>query len=929
MAWRVLFLVSLLTWSPACGDDSGPAGPYDSIDIDETIDADGLDGPVDIVRDRFGVPHIYATTVNDVAFGQGYVIASDRLPQMDLFRHFAAGTVAELFGALEQEQIDTDLEMRMHRMRPLAQETWDSISSSSDPGDQEMAAFLNRFSDGVNHYLQQLRDGERTMDTSVSVWFDPGRTEPWTPVDCLAIGRLQAWNLSYSDAAIRETETYELAKQRFDDADPGTNPERAARTGAFFDLYAFQPMDTTATVDDFPSAQARDRGNAQRPRVPLSLLAKVRKTLEPKKVGRFVMRDPRNGSNNWVVGPQHAGGDVLLANDPHLQLSSPSIFYLNHLTVPGELDITGITFPGIPGVILGHNDHVAWGATTANHDVSDFYLETVVPCATGGGDCVVFDGGQVAIETWDETIKVGALGTIVDEFTATYERVPHHGPIIPEIADHDLVPRTAAQAISVRYTGHQATNELRAFYRMWRAKSVDEAMTAFESFEFGAQNFVLIDDQGNIGWTTHALLPKRSDGCFTFDQTTNPGGVAPWFVLPGDGSCEWQGFFASENIPHAVNPSKGYLVTANADPIGSIGDGDPLNQPTVEGHLLYVGSRDYAQGYRAGRITRRIQSLIASGSPLTGGDMESVQSDTFSNYGDAMTPHIVAAVAKLTEEVASPGSHPSISDYASVLSPTDVGRLEAASARLASWTFETTAVPTGAGQIADSSATVIFNAWATYFIRNSVGDEASLMGRGVGSDTANAAFRLFERSDQLVTGISVDTGEALLCDSLDTPEVESCTYMALFSLAQALAWAGSEFNSTDMDEWWWGDLHRLTLEALVPADELNVPPPGEPAPNAGGYPRPGDNFSVDASSPGFGDRFFEYGHGPAMRHVTTWTPGGAPRTRIALPGGQINDRNSGHFRDLMDDYWSINQYFELPWSTDEIIEQAESRWRLR
>jgi len=929
MVWRALLTSLLILVSAACGDDAGPAGPYDSLDIDETIAADGLSGPIDVVRDRFGVPHIYATTVEDVAFGQGYVIAADRLPQMDLFRHFASGTVAELFGALEQEQIDTDLEMRMHRMRPIAEETWAEITGSSDPGDIEMAAFLTRFSDGVNHYMQQLRDGERQMDNAVAVWFDPHRTEPWTPVDCLAIGRLQAWNLSYSDRAILETESYELSKQRFDDADPGTQPEHFARAGAFFDLFAFQPMDTTTTIDGFAGGSARVVDKTQRPKVPLSLLAKVRNTLTPKKVGRFVMRDPRNGSNNWVIGPEHAGGDVLLANDPHLQLSSPSIFYLNHLTVPGELNITGITFPGIPGVILGHNEHVAWGATTANHDVSDFYLEEIVPCTSGGGDCVLFDGGEVAIESWTETVDVGALGTIVDTLEVTYERVPHHGPIIPEIADHDLVPRTSNNAISVKYTGHTPTNELRAFYLLWRTKSVAEAQTAFESFGFGAQNFVIVDDQGNIGWTTHALVPKRSDGCFTFDQTTNPGGVAPWFVLPGDGSCEWEGYFSAENIPQAVNPAKGYIATANADPIGGIADGDPLNQPTVEGHLHYIGSRDYAQGYRVGRITRRIDSLIASGTPLTSMDMESIQADTFSNYGDAMTPHILAAVQKMTEEAASPGTHPNISTYVSGLNPTDIARLEAAAARLDEWTGETTAVPTTATEIADSSATVLFNAWATYFIARSVGDELNLMGRGVSSQTANAAFRLLERSDDLVTGLSVDTGEALLCDSLSTVEIESCTQLIIVALFQAVTWASGEFNSTDMDNWWWGDLHRLTLEALVPADELNVPPPGEPEPTKGGYPRAGDNFSVDASSPGFGDRFFEYAHGPAMRHVTAWTPGGQPRTRIALPGGQINDRDSGHFRDLMDDYWSVNEYFDLPWSTDEIISNAETRWRLK
>ncbi|HUH04656.1 MAG TPA: penicillin acylase family protein, partial [Kofleriaceae bacterium] len=610
----------------ACGGD-GDSGPYSGIAPSVTIDGHGLSAQVDMVRDGFGVPHIHARTMEDLAFAQGYVMAADRLPQMDLFRHFATGTIAELFGALDQDQIDTDLEMRLHRMKPLAEETWAALETSAEARDQEIAAFLLRFSDGVNQYLAELQRGQHVLDSAVGVWFDASRAAPWTPVDSLAIGRLQAWSLSYDESDVGDLAEWQRAFERFDGA---TDPALQARAGAAFDLLPFKPMDTTSTIRDFRTGSAR-RTDGRRPHVPEHLLQAALRTLEPKLLGTLRVRDPRNGSNNWVVGPGVTDGRTIMANDPHLQLSSPSIFYLVHLTVPDRLDVQGITFPGIPGVILGHNEHLAWGATTANHDVTDYYLEDIAPCTAGGGDCVTFQGAQVPIETWQETIQIGANGTITDSMTVTYERVPHHGPIVPSIVGHDLAPRAAGPALSVRYTGHEVTNELRAFHALWTARTVDEAKVAMQDFGFGAQNWVFADDQGNIGWSSHALVPKRSEGCFTFDPIDNPQGVAPWWVVPGDGSCEWQGYFAAENIPSASNPASGYLVTANADPIGATADGDPLNQPLVEGHLLYIGAKQYAQGWRAGRITRRIEAAAAATDhAITADDMAAIQGDAYS-----------------------------------------------------------------------------------------------------------------------------------------------------------------------------------------------------------------------------------------------------------------------------------------------------------
>jgi len=910
-------LLASLAFVAACGDDA-PSGPYDDLPVDERITGTDVGAPVDVVRDVHGIPHIRARSVPDLAFAQGYVMASDRIQQMDLFRHFASGRISELFGALDAGQIDGDLEMRMHRFEPNAIATWELLQASEDPEDQELVVFLTRFSDGVNRFLKDLRDGVKTIDPTVLSFFDPMRTADWTPADSLVIGRLQAYSLSYSTVELDLTELLERATLNFDQS---ADPDRLRRAGAAFDLVRLQPIDVTATTDGFPTAaaSAAARPRTPRPHVDPALLARARSVMKRPSLGSKLL-DTRNGSNNWVVGPDLAGGKTLLANDPHLQLASPSIFWACHLSMIGDdpIDVAGITFPGIPGIILGHNQHVAWGATTVNHDVNDFYAEDVHPCGSGGGDCVTFEGDEVELETQVERIDIGALGTITSTRTVTYERVPHHGPIVPEIVDGELAPRQDGPAISVRYTGHEPTFELAAFQALWRAADVTEAKAAFASFGFGAQNWVITDDAGHIGWTTQAHIPWRTDGCFTFDPADPlAGGVAPWWVVPADGSCEWDGYMEAEHIPQEVDPARGYIATANNDPIGASADANPLNEGSAGGHRLYVGFADYDEGYRVGRITRRIEAAIDAGD-LDADTMKSIQADAYSNLGATLTPHLIAAIDALAAEVATPGTHPDLAAFGASLTPARRNRLTEARALLAGWSFDTPA-----DDSEDSTATVVFNLYAVEVLQRALGDEASVVARGAGG-FANTLVTIFEHPDRLHTGLAVETGEPLLCDNLGTVgTIESCTLIELEALDAALTFGVDELGN-DLLGWRWGDLHTLTLSSLLPTDELSVPPPNDPV-IPDGYPRHGDNFSVDASSPGLGDTEFSYDHGPAMRHVTVLGDE-QPVTYLALPGGQQMDTRSSHWRDLMDGYWSTNEYFEVPWTTTQIHAAHESRW---
>src|SRR6188508_2638980 len=179
-------LLAVLIVLCACGGgDSVPSGPFDDLTLGEDLRADGLDGAVHVARDRYGVAHIYATSVGDLAYAQGYVMAHDRLPQMDILRRFGSGRLAELFGGLDQGVIETDLEMRVHRMRPIATESWATLQASSDPADQELVIVLQRFTDGVNAYADDLKgdDPRWTIDGAVLASFSPERFVPWDPVD--------------------------------------------------------------------------------------------------------------------------------------------------------------------------------------------------------------------------------------------------------------------------------------------------------------------------------------------------------------------------------------------------------------------------------------------------------------------------------------------------------------------------------------------------------------------------------------------------------------------------------------------------------------------------------------------------------------------------------------------------------------------------
>ncbi|MBP9204193.1 MAG: penicillin acylase family protein [Kofleriaceae bacterium] len=970
---RPVLALALTAMLTACGDDGGgatpdadlpPAGPFDGLTLERDLRGEGLLGAVHIARDKYGVAHIHATSLADGAFAQGYVMAHDRLPQMDILRRFGAGTLAELFGGLDRSVIDTDIEMRIHRMRPVAEQAWAELSASTDPTDREIVTLLQRFSDGVNAYASALGSGLWNLDDTILSSFDPARFEAWSPVDSLTLGRFQAFALSWTaPVELDLTRIYQAARDTFDLALPA-DAAAYARRGISRDLLAVTPVGRIATIDGFPNVTTdtgtrsdagrprRGRGGTTaaaagptRPHVPRELLVNARKFFQrgPRTgplgaLGPHAFMAPRAGSNNWVVSPALGGGKALLAGDQHLSLPNPSIFYPTHLIVDDadparDLDIMGVSFPGIPGIILGSNGKAAWVGTVSYHDVNDVYLEAIAPCpGDASRDCVAHDGGQVPIEKRTETIEIGVFGTKTGEVSVEYEVVPHHGPIIPTVVDQAIVPRAAGQALSVAYTGHALTHEIRAVFQLARASNVDEAFTALGDFGYGSQNWAIIDNQGNIGWTTNANVPLRKPAAYTWNSTSNPTGLAPFFVLPGDGSADWEGFMPSRYVPHAINPPQGYLVTANSDPVGATFDGDPLNQPVVDGRPLYLSSV-YAAGVRTERIANLLDAAAARG-PIDSATMAAIQHDSSSTVGAKLRDAIVAATAELV----SPGSDPDVTAFLATLTAPQRAALVDARGRLAAWTFATPvalgAAP--AGEVADSVATTVFNTWMHFAISQGLGDEFTAMGEDVWVMEENALVRTIYQMLVEPTALvqSTTSSDPIVCDDVTTAGADTgcalCVTRALHAALTHLA-SPAGFASADATTWRWGTVHRLTLEPLFPNSALNLPTSRETNPDwIGGYPKPGDNFVVNRADQGWRDlELRQHADGPAQRFLAEATPGQPISVRWQFPGGTVFNPPDPHYRDVLDNYYIAERHFDAPFTIPQIVTDGESRWVLR
>jgi penicillin amidase len=608
-----------------------------------TLTVPGLEGEVVIYRDEYGVPHIYAGTVHDLFFAQGYVQAQDRLWQMDLSRRAVQGRLAEIFGP---DFVDAD-----HFLRTLG--FYRAAEASLSVYEAEVLAVAEAFAAGVNTFIEQTRSrsGEKAaprlpIEFSI-LGYEP---EPWTVTDSAAIGKYMAWVLGGNMKAelfylaalakLGPEKTAELFPVYPEDGPVISEvpyagfgrPEAATRASGR--AAAGEAEHAAARAAAYAAARASEalaRLTSAEGEKTAAALARLMDVVDRARLGLGPAGGSGLGSNNWVVsGERTATGRPLLANDMHLEIKAPSIWYQNHLVCPGEFNVTGVIFPGVPGVIVGHNERVAWGVTNVGPDVQDLYIERPNPADPYQFE---YDGEWEAAVVLEEQIRVKGL----DEPVVREIVVTRHGPIITsvfsggeEAEEEDGADEDGAAALpplALRWTALDKTCELGAVLAFDKAEDWEDFKAALEMFKVPAQNFVFADVDGNIAYRANGLIPIRSEAAVE-------AGFSGLLPVPGwDSAYEWTGFIPWEELPALENPAAGVIVTAN-------------NRVAPPGYPYFI-SHAWAPPYRAASIWRELHGR----EDLTVEDMQAIQNDTKNLMASRLWPALEALLAPRTEEM--------------------------------------------------------------------------------------------------------------------------------------------------------------------------------------------------------------------------------------------------------------------------------------
>ncbi len=504
-----------------------------------TVDAEmrllGLDASAEVLRDVDGVPHIYARTLHDLFYVQGYVTAQDRLFQLDFLRRIGQGRLSEVFGAAT---LDSDRFLRTLGIYRTALREVDVVASDT-------RAALQAYADGVNKFVDTHRDAPPIEFVLLGIGW-----EPWQPADSAVIGKIMAWDLGGNMQS-------ELVRA---DVLARLGPE-AARV-----LFPGAPSESPSILSPSGGASLGIPG--------LESLRSVSGAMDDAPLGL--------GSNSWVLsGTRTATGRPLLADDTHLALRNPSIWYLVHLVGAG-FDVAGFTIPGAPGVVIGHNARIAWGVANLGPDVQDLYVEQPNP-----GDLTQFrfGAGFETAETRREEVRVKGRDGVPLDVTVT-----RHGPVLTPVLEG------TKQIVALRWTALEPGHLLDAVYRLDRAASWQDFRAALRDWDVPGQNFVYADIDGHIGYQATGRIPIRAKG----------DGHVP---APGwTGEYEWTGFIAFDQLPSALDPPEGLIVAANQRVVAS---------------YPYLLSDEWDPGFRA----QRIQQLLATRERWSATDLAAVQSD--------------------------------------------------------------------------------------------------------------------------------------------------------------------------------------------------------------------------------------------------------------------------------------------------------------
>lgn len=796
----------------------------------------GLTEEVEVLRDEWGIPHIYATNMHDLMFAQGYTQAQDRWWQMEFFRHLAGGAIEELTGK-DNELLATDIFLRTLGWRDVAE-------LETRAYDAETMTRLQAFSDGVNAYIMNRKPGDLALEYSVLrlVGIDI-EVEPWTPVDTLAFAKVMAWDLG-----------------------PGVSGEQARAT--LYDLIGKEmtdewmtlpwPYDERPTIvqpEDLPIEDAT-AGGGRGDTASVTDLETLLVASGLPKISLCFGSGRGIGSNNWVVdGSMTESGMPLLANDPHLGVQMPSIWYQIGLHCHPDagsseptLDVAGFAFSASPGVIVGHNSYIAWGVTNVGPDVLDLYQIRVNP-----DDPLQYEwnGEWRDMTVREETVHFGDG----EEPVSFQVRQTHLGPIIN---DNQVDEETGEMggfnnedALAIHWTALEPCTISQAVLGVDQASNWAEFRDALEYWDVPSQNFVYADVEGNIGYQTPGRIPVRA---------AEHSGLVP---VPGwTDEYEWQGFIPYDSLPRIFNPERGYIVTAN-QALVPLEYYDWLEEELGEG-FNYVISREWDYGHRAERIVE----LLQDSAEHTVATFQAIQGDSKLLSAEELLPY---------------------------LADVELGNatLDEACDWVLEWDFQCGMDSPRAALYAEFWASLVANLFS-----DELGDEIDVHGHDMDMEAAALLMEEPDNAwwDDVETDDTVEMRDDILARSFE--EGYNNTVAAL---------------GADRTVWSWGDLHTVTFAS----NPLGASGVGliENMVNRGPFAVNGSSAAVNNTVWSVAAEDFTVLALPSMRMIVDLSD--LTQSVTVHTTGQSGHPYSSHYDDMID-YWRTIQYCPMLWSLAQV-----------
>jgi penicillin amidase len=697
-----------------------------------TITIPGLESEVKVQRDEWGIPQIYAASSHDLFLAEGYVHAQDRFWQMDFWRHIGTGRLSEMFG---KSQLDKDRFLRTMGWEKLARQEF------AETLDAQTKENLHAYAEGVNAYLANHQGSALSLEYAVLKLLNRNyRPEPWQPIHSILWGKVMAYDLSTNlgDEIERSILLESFPKARVNELFP-VYPEEFPVIVPEFKVAAEAPIITEdinllALQDITPSLK--------------SIASNVNAMEEI--LGATGMGV---GSNSWTIsGKRTLTGKPIVADDPHLAVQMPSIWYelglhcisINNSTSNSinnncPYNVTGFTFAGVPGVIIGHNNRIAWGVTNVMSDTMDLYIEKINP---ENPNQYEVNGKWVDMQLVKEEIQVAG-----DETVNQIIRYTKHGPILSDVlpqlekfGENSSIQIPNNYAVSLRWNALEPSTLIAAIPEINRAQNWQEFRAAASKFDIAAQNLIYADVDGNIGYQMPGKTPIRQKG----------DGRYP---VPGwNSEYEWQGYIDFEELPHSFNPARGYIITAN--------------NAVVDESYPYVITKDWVHGYRA----KRIEELISNTDrPLSLADVELMQGDTLNLNARDLIP-ILKSISF------------------------DDSRIENARQLLLDWDFKL--------QI-ESPASAIFETFWKKLLAATFHDELPQDYYPGGSDRWYAVVKNL-----------VEQPNNFWWDNRNTAEVENRDEMFKLAFVEAVDELENTFGSNP-EKWTWGKLHKINFRNVT------------------------------------------------------------------------------------------------------------------